>query len=181
MSTNPNLFKSGNNAWEKRSKHGRDKIFSEPETLLEDACGYFRWCESHPLFSYEWKSETLGSNMGSKLVKKKIPLTRAYTMIGFSHYLGVSESWFRKFKAELRTSTTLPKEVVSDFFTVIAQIEETIYNQKFSAAAAGLLKENLISRDLGLADKMRSENVNLNGDLTRDEVQKISKLLDDEV
>jgi hypothetical protein len=35
----------------------------------------------------------------------------------------------------------------------MALIEDIIYNQKFEGAAAGLLKENIIARELGLKDQ----------------------------
>lgn len=177
--SNPGIFKQGNKAWEKRSKHGRDAIFSDANVLLQEFSNYCVWASKNPWYSYEWKSESKGANMGSELVKKRIPLLRAFTLIDFAHYMGVSASWLRNFKANLKTSGVHSKEVITDFLTVIEHIEESIYNQKFSAAAAGLLKENLIARDLGIADKNRNENINLNGDLSRDEVKKISKDLDD--
>ena len=44
-----------------------------------------------------------------------------------------------------------------DFFRVTKEIEQIIYNQKFSGAAADLLNANIIARDLGLADKQQAE------------------------
>lgn len=178
---NVNLFKPGNKAWQRRSKHGRDKIFSDPESMVEEFSGYCDWAEKHPWYSHEWKSISNGTGLGSDLVKKKLPLVRAWTMIDFAHYLGVSASWFRNFKRNMKANTALPPQVRHDFLTVIDFIEEAVYNQKYSAAAAGLLKENLIARDLGLAEKSINENINLNGDLSKEQVKQISKDLDDAV
>lgn len=44
-----------------------------------------------------------------------------------------------------------------DFSSVITRVAEIVYNQKFSGAA-GFFKANIISRDLGLAE--RSDNRN---------------------
>ena len=41
----------------------------------------------------------------------------------------------------------------ADLSEVIATAESAIFTQKFEAAATGLLNANLISRDLGLADR----------------------------
>jgi DNA-packaging protein gp3 len=40
-----------------------------------------------------------------------------------------------------------------DFSSIITRIRETIYNQKFTGAAAGFLNPNIIARDFGLTDK----------------------------
>ena len=47
-----------------------------------------------------------------------------------------------------------------DFITIIAEIDEIIYNQKYSGAAADLLNANIIARDLSLVDKTSSDNTN---------------------
>ncbi len=72
-----------------------------------------------------------------------LPKMRAFTMQGLCRYLDCSTGYFRTFK--LTAS--------EDFLAIITRIEETVYDQKFTGAAAGFLNANLISRDLGLADK----------------------------
>ena len=44
-----------------------------------------------------------------------------------------------------------------DFLGVVKEVEEIIYNQKFTGAAADLLNSNIIARELGLADKIAQE------------------------
>lgn len=73
-----------------------------------------------------------------------IPKMRAYTLDGLCLYMGCNEAYFRQFN----------DNGDKDFSTVIYQIEKTIYNQKFTGAAADLLNANIISRDLGLADRI---------------------------
>ena len=130
----------GNQFWKLRSKHGRDKLFATPELLWEAACEYFEWCERHPLY----KSEAFAYQGIIKL--KKVPVLRAMTLSQLCFYLNADESYFRVFKSQLH-------ECDKDFFTVIANIENTIYNQKFQGGSANLLNANIIARDLGLADK----------------------------
>jgi len=128
----------GNQFWKLRSKHGRDKLFTTPELLWEAACEYFEWCENNPLIEIDFK--------GKDADEVHIPKMRAFTMHGLCLYLGCNTQYFKIFRNQLR-------EDEKDFNTVITMIEETIYNQKFTGAAAGFLNANIISRDLGLADK----------------------------
>ena len=130
----------GNEFWKLRSKHGRDKLFTSPELLWEAACEYFEWCAKTPLH----KSEAFAYQ--GKIKLKSVPIMRAMTMGQLCFYLHSDESYFRKFKSQLN-------ETNKDFFTVIHDIEQTIYSQKFQGAAAGLLNANIIARDLGLSEK----------------------------
>lgn len=131
---------TGNQFWKLRSKHGRDKLFETPALLWEAACEYFEWCDDNPL------KEMKVFNYQGEIVTAELPKMRAYTLDGLCLYLGCSDSYFRAFKSTLT-------EANYDFLTVIHQIEKTIYNQKFTGAAADLLNANIIARDLGLSDK----------------------------
>ncbi len=48
----------GNQFWKLRSKHGRDKIFADPETMWEAACDYFQWCVDTPLMEVQQAKST---------------------------------------------------------------------------------------------------------------------------
>lgn len=125
----------GNEFWKLRSKHGREKLFASPELMWEAACEYFQWCQDNPLEEEDYRGKD-----AKKVTLKKM---RPFTMEGLCRYLDCSTGYFRTFK--LTAS--------EDFLAVITRIEETIYDQKFTGAAAGFLNANIISRDLGLADK----------------------------
>jgi hypothetical protein len=122
----------GNQFWKLRSKHGRNKILSDPEILWEEACNYFEWCDAHPLQSIEFN--------GKDAIECIVPKMRAYTWEGLETFLGVES--LREYK-----------NTYKDFSQVITRIGKIIYTQKFTGAAAGLLNANIVSRDLGLADK----------------------------
>lgn len=124
----------GNNFWQQRTKHGRDKLFESPEILLEAAMEYFKWCSDNPLIEIDFK--------GKDADEVHIPKMRAFTWDGLELYLDVYS---------LRDYKTNPK--YKDFSQVITRIEKIIYNQKFTGAAAGFLNPNIIARDLGLTDK----------------------------
>lgn len=136
----------GNQFWKLRSKHGRDKLFASPELLWEAACEYFEWCEEHPFLEVKPMSVSQGMNSGSSIEMVEIPVKRPFTLHGLCLYLGCGINYFRNFKNEERG-----KE--QDFKLVIDQVEQTIYDQKFSGAASGFFNANIISRDLGLTDK----------------------------
>lgn len=135
-------FEAGNRFWEIRSKHGKDKLFASPELMWEAAVEYFAWCDANPLIEIDFR--------GKDAQEVQIPKMRPYTMQGLCGYMGCSVSYFREFK---RTQ----KGIAFDYLTVIARIEDVVYNQKFSGAASGFLNPNIIARDLGLADKTESK------------------------
>lgn len=128
---------TGNQFWKLRSKHGRDKLFETPKLLLDAACEYFEWCENNPLIEVDYR--------GKDMERVELPKMRAFTMHGLCSYLDCNTAYFRTFKAQLQ-------EKDKDFNTVITRIEEIVYNQKFTGAAAGFLNANIIARDLGLRD-----------------------------
>jgi hypothetical protein len=125
----------GNQFWKARSKHGRDKIFSNADVLWDACTEYFEWCDNNPIysakpFSYEghaWNHQ--------------VPMLRAYTLTGLCIFLDITKNTWDNYKSD------------EDFLTVITRAEEVIYNQKFVGASAGLLNANIIARDLGLSDK----------------------------
>lgn len=131
---------SGNEFWKLRSKHGRDKIFENPEHLWEAACEYFQWCEQHPLIEIDFR--------GKDANEVELPKMRAFTWDGLELFIDIHS--LRDYKT---------KQEYKDFSQVITRIEKIIYNQKFTGAAAGFLNPNIIARDLGLADKREVDKV----------------------
>lgn len=141
----------GNQFWKQRSKHGRDKLFSKPEILWEEACKYFEWCDENPLLSVEQsrggktKKDTEVSKDGIKEVDTgliELPNIRAYTWEGLELFLDIESLRFYK-----------TNESYKDFLQVITRIGKIIYTQKFTGAASGFFNANIIARDLGLSDK----------------------------
>ncbi|MGH1520546.1 terminase small subunit [Chryseobacterium sp. JK1] len=136
----------GNQFWKLRSKHGRDKIFTSPDILWEEACKYFEWNEKNPLIEVDYK--------GKDAYRVELYKIQAFSLHGLCLFLGVNTAYFRQFKQGLDKNN---ENSENDFSTVITRIEETIYHQKFVGAAAGLLSPNIIARDLGLVDKKEIE------------------------
>jgi hypothetical protein len=127
----------GNDWWQKRAKHGRDAMFTDPKLLLEELEGYIKWVENNPLIEIDYR--------GMKRVE--IPRKRPVTLIGFCLYLGVTSSWWRQFK-DSETYNANP-----DFSTVFKFVEDHVHNQQYEGAAAGFFNANIIARSLGLVDR----------------------------
>lgn len=132
-------FDKGNKFWKLRSKHGRDKLFSSPELLLESAQEYFNWCDENPILVHDF----IGKEGRSDYREKQRP----YTIAGFCVYIGASREWFNAFK----------RNASEDFLQVITHIEEIMYQNKFEGASVGIFNSNIIARDLGLADKQETK------------------------
>lgn len=140
----------GNQFWKMRSTHGRDKLFASPELLWGAACEYFEWVDENPLIEVDY--------VGSHAVECERKHPRPYTIHAFLLYIDAHVGYWSEFK---RNNTD------KDFSVVIHRVEQTIYNQKFEGAAAGLFNANIISRDLGLADKQeQKQDTTISGAVT---------------
>lgn len=128
----------GNQFWMNRTKHGRDKLFSSPEVLFNEAMSYFQWCVDNPLYEKDW--------VGKDAYEVDKPKMRAFTWTGLEVYLDIDS---------LREYKTNP--TYKEFSQVISRIDKIIYTQKLEGAAAGLLNANIIARDLGLVDKKQQD------------------------
>jgi hypothetical protein len=162
----------GNKFWELRSKHGRDKIFTEPETLLESAKSYFQWIDENPLLS----SEVVKYKDNYEIVE--IPKKRPYTLTGLCIFLDVNVDYLTRFENGLKNDNETDK----DFRRVITYIRETLYTQKFEGAASGFFNPSIIARDLGLVDKKdlttKGESFNKYDDWTDEQIKAELERLD---
>lgn len=147
----------GNQFWKARTKHGRDKIFSTPEILLDACYEYFQWCEDNPL-------------MASEVVKfqgiatlTEVPKMRAMTIRGLCLFLGTNTRTWANYKG------------YEAFLPIVREAEDVIYNQKFSGAAADLLNANIIARELGLSDKKEITGKDGKSLIQSEEVKKLSQ------
>ncbi len=134
----------GNKFWLLRSKHGRDKIFVSPKLLWEAACEYFEWAEKNPIKDPR--------SFGQRKIQ------RPFTIEGLCVYVGANTAFLRQFEDGLKGKEDAESK---DFSTIIGTIKDVIFTQQYSNAAIGVLKENIVSRKLGLADRqeVKSEAV----------------------
>lgn len=138
MSSESTQFKPGNQWWLQRSKHGRDTLFESPELLWQAACEYFQKTDERKWKRKDW--------VGKDAVEVEREVDTPYTMTGLCLYLGCNDSYFRNFLNQERANK-------AEFSSVIENIKQVIYTQKFEGAAVGTYNANIIARDLGLRDK----------------------------
>lgn len=138
----------GNKFWQARTKHGRDRIFADPEALWEACHEYFVWVEENPL----WEHKV--AQFQGVPVSMEVPKLRAMTIGGLCIFLGIDRTtWVDWRKHE-------------DFSRIVAHVEAVIYEQKFTGAAADLLNSSIIARDLGLAEKSEHDHKSTDGSMT---------------
>lgn len=118
------------------AKHpGRPRKFETPDDLWEAAVAYFEWAESNPV-----EDEELFAYQGD-VTRETVDRPQAFTISGFCRHANVARNTFDEYAKR------------EEYLGVISGIKEVMTTQKFTLAAANMLNANLISRDLGLADK----------------------------
>ena len=120
--------------WERRGV-GQPPKFSNPTDMWDKAVEYFEWCKDNPL------EEGKVFCFQGEIVDGSVSKMRSMTQAGLCAFLNISTSSWHNYKAK------------DEYLEVTGMIEDIMYEQKFSGAAAGLLSSNIIARDLGLTDK----------------------------
>lgn len=151
----------GNRFWELRATHGRDTIFSHPDAMWEAACEYFAEVEDNPLFEHDYVGKD-----AFEVNKRKM---RPFTYQGLALFCDVHSKYFIEFEEAMRGRED---DISKGFSDVLTRIRDVIYTQKYEGAAAGFFNANLVSKDLGINEhvKTTNQNTNLNGDLTPEQV-----------
>lgn len=135
----------GNQFWKARSSHGRKPTFASPDDLWDACCEYFEWVEESPL----WEMKAFSYQ--GQVTQEPVAKMRAMTIAGLCIFLDISETCWASYRGK------------EDFHGVVSRVEQIIYTQKFSGAAADLLNPNIIARDLGLKDASKQEVTGANG------------------
>ncbi len=139
------LFKEGNQFWKMRSKHGRDRIFKDPQTMLKACYEYFEYQSGQ-----KWEKTDVirgGENAGQQISHT---VTTPFTLEGLCIFLDVNTRYFEQFENALKPEES---DIDKDFSTVITHVREVIRKQKMEGASVGAFNANIIARDLGLSDK----------------------------
>lgn len=132
-------FTHGNAAWRNNPLFlgKQERIWKTPDDMLADAKRYFAWIEENPLCEEQFVGKD-----GRRVTVRKL---RAMTLRGFYAFIGISaDTWEAVYRAR------------PEYAKAIAAIEDVIWAQKFEGAAAGLLNASIITRELGLADKVEN-------------------------
>lgn len=109
-----------------------------PDQLAEKFAEYVEWCKEHPYSSGKVTTYKDG------FAEVKENLARRISISGFQLFVGCSDTWWEDLDK---------RKDGEDFLAVKAYIKKYCETAQVDMAAAGLLKENIISRLLGLADK----------------------------
>lgn len=120
----------GNKWWERRSKHGLEALFTDPVLLLQESVQYFK------------------DNEKDFISNGKKKIRRPLSLWGLCIQLGVATQWWSDFK-RTKTYSSNP-----DFSSVVGKVEDMIKRDQFDGAAVGLLNSQLISRVIGLPDRV---------------------------
>ncbi len=163
-------FTKGNSFWQNRSKHGRDAIFEFADLLREEAEKYFIATDERKWTKKDW--------VGKDAMQVERENETPYTLSGLCVYLHTCRSWWNATKKRMIEGNK------TDFIEVIEFIEEVMFTQKFEGAAVGAFNANIISRELGLVDKVdstvKSTNTTFSVELTKEEANQINKDLERE-
>lgn len=117
-----------------------------PEELNKKFLEYVDWAQKHPIkirTSVEGTSVN-GANYGTTTTEEK---PRLVSIGGFLVFLGVTKQWW----------SDLDKSKKGDFSDLKALVRDFCEAYQKEMASAGMFKENIISRLLGLADKQQVE------------------------
>ncbi len=120
-------------------KVGKPPSFKSPQEMWERAVKYFEWCEANPI------DETKLFNSQGLVINGKVPHMRAMTQAGLCIHLGISVSSWHDYKKK------------DKYLEVTRVIEQVMTEQKFTGAASGMLKENIIARDLGIGEPQQEQ------------------------
>lgn len=132
----------GNKFYLLAANPGAPRKVVAPEDLWAHAVDYFEWCDNNPWEEQDWVGRE------GKAVKKKHPVP--YTLVGLATFIGIAER-------TLRNYGNGSDPAYKDFLPVYTHIEQIVRTQKFTGAAAGFFNANIIARDLGMVEKVDSE------------------------
>ncbi len=131
------LFAKGNEIWKMRTKKtGPPRLYETPHDLLVVVAEYLEWADLNPL--YETKA------FGTGLILK-VPKMRAPTIQGFCEFAQIAPSTWDDYYAR------------EEFTGLMDELKNAMFARKVEGAAAGMLNANIIARELGLSDKVESD------------------------
>ena len=120
----------------------------KPKELLEKFVDYIEWAKAHPIENVFKTSGVSfsGDSYGNTNTNFK---PRLISIGGFLVFIGKTESWWKNLEEGKRSE---------EFLKVKEKIKNYCESYQKEMAAAGIFKENIISRLLGLKDKKEVEN-----------------------
>lgn len=152
---------------------GREKDFDSPGELSIYVDGYFDNCDANPI--RVWHTQ-LDKNTGLPV---SMETQQPYTVEGLARHLGMTKQTLLNYQK---------KEGYEEFFDIIRCAKDRITEQRVKLGTLGVFKEGftkfLLINNSDYVDKVEqkvtSHNTNYNAALTPEEIQQISKALDDD-
>lgn len=135
------MLEKGTQLWRLRAKYAPREIEIDPQKLLETCIDYFEWCLKNPLIE-----KRVGFSKG-EILEADVEHPRAMTIWGLSTFMGITDKTFYEWRRKR-----------DDLRPVLLWAEQIMKEQKFTGAAAGMLNANIISRELGLLEKVVMES-----------------------
>lgn len=116
-----------------------------PEELAEKFVEFVKWSEEHPIVVKRTVTGTTTTNATSSFDREEVEQKPQYISIkGFLVWLGETKDWWDNLD-RLQDG--------AEFISLKTYIRAYCEENQAKLASAGLFKENIISRLLGLADK----------------------------
>lgn len=133
------------------TERGAKRKFETPQDMWDQACAYFRWCESEVLNETKLFKVKDGPQSPDRIESSFVSHVRPMTQAGLCAFVGMTDQTYRNYRK-------------SDAYNEVAEmIDQIMFEQKFSGASVGLYNANIIGRELGLADRVeqRIESTNM--------------------
>ena len=138
-----------------------------PEALAEKFAEFVQWCQDNPIEIIHTTTYANGNWSEEKETKPRL-----ISLAAFELYAGVTDSWWANIVKAKRGD---------EYLRVKANIKKMCENYQKEMASAGLFKENIVSRMLGLKDKQEVEQTGEGWKIvvnSEEEKQKIEGLKD---
>jgi len=128
---------------EEPMRRNHTKSFKNKEELWAAACKYFDHVQNNPIIKKEFIKT--GPYAGQQV---EVEAPRPFSWSGLNVFLttnGITTSMYRYRYND--------GDAYADYQDVIKLIDDVMFTQKFEGAVVGIFKENIISREIGLAEK----------------------------
>jgi hypothetical protein len=135
--TRTGRFLPGHRFWAARSSSGPPPKFADGAALWKACVAYFDWVHDHPL--YEHRIVTYRGHSTQVPVRKMRPMSKGQLCA----FLNIERSTWNGWRKNR-----------PDLDTTIERVESVIWIWQFEGAAAGLLDEGMVIRQLGIGRKV---------------------------
>lgn len=116
---------------------------------------YFAWAEANPI----WEVKPFAFQ--GEVTLEQVPHRRVWTLQGIRLYMGVDKTRWDFWRTD------------EHFCMAVRELEEAIYEQKFTGATSDIFNASIIGRDLGLVDKQERDHRSGDGSMTPTRITRV--------